>query len=120
MNLQKSASSRLYQPRIFTARTKQRFRLDRERRLIKHLGGTVSDIQRLLIERIVEIEWAILRLSARADAAPLSPHASRELLAFHNHLRLLTRELGLKPAAPRPPSLAEIMAREASAEHEAA
>jgi len=80
------------------------------RRLEKHLGGTPNDMQRLLIERIVEVEWSILRLSARADKAPLSPHAAREMLAFHNHLRLLTRELGLAPKAARRQTVEEAMA----------
>jgi hypothetical protein len=114
MNAQATASSRLFRPRTFSARTKARFRRDRENRLIRHLGGTVSDMQRLVIDRIIEVEWSILRLSARSDDAPLSPHAAREMLAFHSHLRLLCRELGLKPTPPPPPTLAEIMARAAA------
>jgi len=114
MITQEIASHRLYQPRTFSRRTKQRFRLDRMRRLERHVGAP-NDMQRLIVERIIEVEWSILRLSARADDQQLSPHAARELLAFHNHLRLLTRELGLKAALPRQPSLAELMA-EAQAE----
>lgn len=115
MSVHETAGHRLYQPRSFSRRTKQRFRLDRMRRLEKHVGGAPNDMQRLLIERIVEVEWSILRLSARADDAPLSPHAARELLAFHNHLRLMTRELGLKGQSPPARTLDDIGAEIGSA-----
>lgn len=114
MPTQASATRGVYLPRTYSQRTKARFRLDRVRRLVKHLGGNPTDVQWLLIERLVEVEWSILRLSARADAGDLSQHAAREMLAFHNHLRLITRELGLRPAEPKPPTLDEIAAQVAA------
>src|SRR5690348_10717463 len=98
MAASKPAQTRLYAPRRFNPRSKQRFRRDRAQRLVEHIGGDPSDMQLLLIERVIEVEWSILRLSACADQGGLSQHRARELLAFHNHLRLLTRELGLRQA----------------------
>jgi hypothetical protein len=111
IRLNKVNGSGLYRPRKFTAMTKQRFYRDRWKRLTAHVGGAPNERQKVVIESIVRVEWLIMRLSARLeDEGELPAHASRELLAFHNHLRLLSRELGLKPAAAKPPSLAEYIA----------
>jgi len=107
-------ANRLYRPRVFNATTKARFLRDRRRRLVRHLGGRPSDIQAVIVDRIAAIEWSVCRLHARLDDGELSQHGARELLAFHNHLRLLTRELGMKPVAPRQPTLAEYLAAKAS------
>ncbi|HUZ74547.1 MAG TPA: hypothetical protein VMU87_16300 [Stellaceae bacterium] len=64
----------------------------------------------MLIARIVRNEWDLLRLDQRMDDGDLSEHAMRTRLAMENRLRLDLQALGLKPAAERPPSLAEIMA----------
>ena len=108
--------SRLYRPREFNALTKSRSFRDRRKRLLAHIGRPDAR-QAVAIDRIVAIEWTICRLQARLDAGEISEHASRELLAFHNHLRLLMASLG-PPASARPPSLAEVMA-EARREREA-
>jgi hypothetical protein len=85
---------------------------DRRRRLVQHIGGRPTDVQAVIIDRIVAIEWSVNRLQARLDEeGELSPHSARALLAFHNHLRLLTRELGLRPTKARAPTLAEHLAR---------
>lgn len=75
--------------------------------LTAHIGGQPSAVQRMLIQRA-----AILSLKlAQLDAEPaLSEHDMRAYSAWSNHLRLTLRELGLRPAAARPPSLAEVLA----------
>lgn len=108
--------NRLYRPRVFNSTTKQRFCRDRRRRLLAHLGGRASDVQLVLIDRIVAVEWSVCRLHSRLDDGELSQHGARELLAFHNHLRLLTRELGLKPARPAVPTLDDHLAALARAQ----
>jgi hypothetical protein len=111
IRLNKVNGSGLYRPRKFTEGTKQRFYRDRWKRLTAHVGGEPNERQKMVIESVVRVEWLIMRLAARLeDEGELPAHASRELLAFHNHLRLLSRELGLKPAAAKPPSLAEYIA----------
>jgi len=102
-------NSKLYRPREFNPLTKSRFFRDRRKRLLAHIGGQPDARQAVTIERIVAIEWTISRLQARLDAGELSQHAARELLAFHNHLRLLMSSLG-PAAAAKPPPLAEYLA----------
>jgi hypothetical protein len=102
-------NSKLYRPREFNALSKARFFRDRRKRLLQHIGGRPDATQALTIDRVVAIEWTICRLQQRLDAGKLSPHASREILAFHNHLRLLMRSLG-PAAAVKQPSLAEYLA----------
>jgi len=102
---------RIYAPRRFNPVTKQRFKRDRRRRLIAHVGGKPSEIQKIRIECIIGLEWDITRLSAKMDAGELSEHATRQLLACHNHLRMQLAALG-PAAAAKALSLAEVLAQD--------
>lgn len=109
----KAAGSRPYSPRAFNALTKQRFTLDRWRHLVDHLGRDPSFPERILIGRIVALEWNLLRQDAKVDAGEdLSPHALRARMAAENRLRLDLTALGLRPgkAAPRGRTMADILA----------
>jgi hypothetical protein len=103
---------RIYQPRKYTPLTRVRFARDRRRRLVAHLGGSVSPVQAILIGRLIDLEWESSRVSARRDRGEeLSAHAARAFMAMQNHIRLIARELGIKAAATtQPPSLADLAA----------
>lgn len=108
---------RLYTPRRFNATTRQRFFRDRRRALLEHLGGHASRTQATLLERVIRLEWQLLRLDARLDAGEdLSAHAMRWQLAAENRIRLDLRELGMR-AAPAPvPTLEAYMAKKRARE----
>jgi hypothetical protein len=98
-----------YRPRGFNKRSRQRFERDRTAQLARHLGREPTYPERILISRIVAVEWDLRRLDHRLDVGEeLSGHAMRARLAAENRLRLDLRELGLKGAAERGPSLAEL------------
>lgn len=102
---------RLYSPKIFNARSRQRFTADRTRELIAHLGREPSYTELVLIARCVSNEWDLRRLDHRLDhGEELSGHAARLRLALENRLRLDLIALRLEPTKPPAPSLAEEMA----------
>lgn len=85
-------------------------RLARQARadLTAHVGGRPSAVQRVLIDRAVQLTLHVARLDIRlAERGEMSEHAAREYLAWSNTLTRTLRELGLRPAAERAPSLAE-------------
>src|SRR5512142_2720811 len=105
------SSPRLRRPRVFNRRSRIRFGQERTLALIAHLGREPSYPERIIISRIVTIEWELLRQDARLDAGDeLSGHAMRARLAAENRLRLDLQSLGLQPAKPRRPTLAELIA----------
>jgi hypothetical protein len=111
-----SANARPYAPRTFTRRTKGRFISDRTGELLRHLGRAPSYPERLIIGRVIAIEWELRKLDARIDSGDeLSGHALRARLAAENRLRLDLAALGLRPTAPRPPSLVDIIRAGAAA-----
>jgi hypothetical protein len=100
-----------YRPRCFNKRSRQRFERDRVAELTRGLGREPSYAERILISRIVAVEWDLRRIDAKLDAGDeLSGHMMRARLAAENRLRLDLRELGLKPTPPKAPSLAEVLA----------
>jgi hypothetical protein len=104
-------NGRIYQPRKFTPLTKTRFARDRRRRLVAHLGGSISPVQAILVNRLIDLEWESARISSKRDRGEeLSAHGARAFMAMQNHIRLLGRELGLKSPAPKAPTLAEYLA----------
>jgi hypothetical protein len=104
-----AADRKLYAPRKFTARTKARFIADRTIELLRHLGRTPSYPEKIIISRVVAIEWNLRRTDAKLDdGQDLSGHDIRGRLAAENRLRLDLAALGLKPAAPKVPTLAEL------------
>jgi hypothetical protein len=68
----------------------------------------------VLIDRIVAIEWSICRLHARLVDGQQAQQGARELLAFHNHLRLITRELQNQPPPGAPHDDRSIKQRKAA------
>lgn len=78
--------------------------------LTAHVGGKPSATQRALIERAATLTLRVAQLDAKAaDAGAMSDHASKQYLAWSNSLTRTLRELGLKPAAEKPPSLADYL-----------
>jgi hypothetical protein len=88
-----------------------RFARDLERQLIEHVGGNPSITQKLLIERAIKTTLQLRALDVKLDSGSWTDCDSRTHGALVNRERLLLRELGLQPAAAKPPSLAEITAR---------
>jgi hypothetical protein len=115
------AQRRPYAPRKFTKRTKARFISDRTDELMQHLGRDTSFPERLLIQRVVALEWELRRTDALIDdGSEPSGHVLRARLAAENRLRLDLAALGLRPHGPRIPTLAEITAEIAAGREVAA
>jgi hypothetical protein len=109
--VQPRASSRIFEPRTFHRRTRQRFARNREAELIRSLGRDPSYPERILISRIIRVEWDLLRTDAKLDEGKeLSGHDIRGRLAAETRLRLDLRELGLRPAAAPAPSFQDVLA----------
>lgn len=83
--------------------------------LISHVGGQVSAIQAALIERAAWLTLRVAQLDAKIAAGDaFSDHDNRSYLAWSNSLSRTLRELGLRSAAPRQPTLAEHLAARAA------
>jgi hypothetical protein len=68
-----------------------------------HLGRDPSFPERIIISRIIRVEWELRRTDAKLDAGiELSGHDIRGRLAAENRLRLDLVALGLQPATPQP------------------
>ena len=87
-----------------------------ERGLIEHVGGNPSLPVRALIDQAVSIE---LQLALVERKGIETDHDRRCYAAWLNAKRLTLRTIGFEPAAAKPPSLAEHLARLA-ADREAA
>jgi len=95
-------------------------RLMREVRdeLIQHCGGRPSTVQRKLCERAAVLALRLALLDAKAPDGSLTERDAREYLCWHNAYVRTLRELGMKGAAERPPTLAELLAQPpASGQH---
>jgi hypothetical protein len=115
------AASALYSPRRFNRRSRQRFSANRTAELIRHLSRAPSYPERIIISRVIAVEWDLRRLDAKLDAGDeLSGHDMRARLAAENRLRLDLQALGLKPTAPATPSLQDYLAAKAPSAAEAA
>lgn len=100
-NPPKAASGRIFTPRTFTKRTRHRFTNQRMAALVANLGREPSYPERILISRIVTLEWELRRQDARLETGEeLSAHALRARHAAENRLRLDLVALGLQPAQP--------------------
>ena len=98
---QPAAAPRLREPRVFNRRSRRRFEAERLLALAAHLGRPATYAERILIGRLLAIEWELRRLDARVEAGEeLSGHALRARLAAENRLRLDLQALGLKAAPP--------------------
>jgi hypothetical protein len=79
--------------------------------LTQHLGGgALSAAQRILVERVAWLRLHVALFDEKvADRdEPMSDRDRASYLAFSNSLVRATRELGLQPAAARPPTLDDI------------
>ena len=111
MNAHGPAKMSLYSPRVFSKRTKQRFIADRTRQLLGHLNREPSFPERLVVDRVISLEWWLRRLDARIDAGDeLSGHAIRGRLAAETRLKLDLMSLGLRPQPQREASLSDWLA----------
>jgi hypothetical protein len=80
--------------------------------LTRHVGGSPSHVQRVLIERAARLMLYIEIMDRETlEAGTMSERNSRQYLAWTNSLRLTLRDLGVK-AAPDvvPPSLGDYLA----------
>jgi hypothetical protein len=83
-----------------------------ERMLGLHVGGSPSAVQRQLIARAARLALHIELMDDRAlKAGGMADRDSRQYLAWSNCLNRALRDLGLKGAAQKPPSIADIAAR---------
>lgn len=80
-----------------------------EAELVQHVGGSPSIAQRLLIERIIKIRWQLELFETKLAEGSWTAHDSRTYGGLSNAFRLAIRELGVKPAKGRPPSLDEVV-----------
>jgi hypothetical protein len=99
--------------RRLDGRTREaRFLRETEGQLIQHLGGPerVSPPQRFLVERVAADLLRLEIFDEKIAAGSMTEHDGRVAHALRNSVRLVLRELGLKPTAPKPPGLADIIA----------
>jgi hypothetical protein len=109
------ASAGIFAPRTFNKRTRQRFTRIRTAALTAHLGREPSYPEKIILGRVVAVEWELRRLDAKLDAGEeLSGHALRARLAAETRLRLDLQAIGLQPCKPRQPDIREILAQRAA------
>lgn len=86
-----------------------------EAELIRHIGGNPSFVQKLLIERLVKVRLRLDAFEEKFAAGNWTDLDSRTYGALLTAFRLTAREIGVKPAAEKAPSLAELMREAAEA-----
>lgn len=80
------------------------------RQLREHVGGKPSAAEELIIARIAWLQLHLAHIDERAmQDGGLSPHATREYLAWANSLARMLALLG-PPASAKPPTPAEALA----------
>lgn len=87
---------------------------DTRTELTRHLGVKPSATQRAMIERCSYLTMQCGLLDAKLVAGKLTPHDTREYLAWCNTLTRLLRHLGLEGRAERAPSLSDHIAAQSS------
>jgi hypothetical protein len=86
------------------------------RLLREHVGGKPSHTQELLIGRIAWLQVHLAHIDERAVRdGGLSPHATREYLAWSNTIARMTERLGFQPASTEPQSIWDIIRQEQAA-----
>ena len=79
--------------------------------LRRHVGGQPSAVQEQLIQRAAWLALRLAQLDAKiADGESFTEHDSKAYLAWTSTFSRLLKLLGMKPAAAKPPSLAELLA----------
>src|ERR1700746_2153428 len=87
-----------YRHKDFNPRARRRFERVRGGELIRHLGREPSITEKILITRIVSVEYELLRIDAKLDAGiTLSGNDIRGRLAAETRLRLDLQALGMMP-----------------------
>jgi hypothetical protein len=87
-----------------------KFLRKREAELVSQVGGEPSFGQTLLIRRIARAMLRLEAFDAKMAGGSWTDHDARTFGGLSNALRLMLRELGLQPSAPRAPTLADILA----------
>lgn len=82
-----------------------------EAQLTAHVGGAPSITQRMLISRLARVALRLELFDEKLAAGPITDVDSRTYGALHNSFRLMLRDLGIKGAAARPATLAEVLAQ---------
>jgi hypothetical protein len=97
------ADGRIFMPRRFNKRCRQRFSADRRQRWLAHIGNRPTDTQAAtLIGQLIALEWDVLRLESReTEKGKLSAHDRIALATWRRHFREALRQLG--PAATAKP-----------------
>ncbi len=79
--------------------------------LIKHVGGSPSATQNVLIDRAVNLTLRLAIMDRRfAETGQQTEHDARTYLAWCSTLTRTMRHLGLKGAPPSPRTLADHLA----------
>lgn len=82
-----------------------------ERQLVRHVGGKPTAAEELLIGRLAMLSVHLAHLDERAlRDGRVSPHASREYLAWSNSFARGLKLLGFHARSAQPPTLAELLA----------
>ena len=85
-----------------------------EQELLGQLGGEPSVAQTLLVRRAARALWLLDELDFKlAEGDSWTDCDSRVMGGLNNNVRLLLRELGIKAAQPKKPSLAEYLQQRA-------
>jgi hypothetical protein len=97
-----------------------RFLRQYEKQLLEHVGNNPSVTQRCLIQRAARLALHLELMDERSLAGEhvFTTHDHLHYVSWSNALGRTLGRLGLQPAAPKPPTLAEAMA-EARREREA-
>jgi hypothetical protein len=82
------------------------------RELVAHVGGSPSHVQEMVIGRVAWLQVHLSRIDERAMRdGGLSPHATREYLAWSNSVARLVQVLGMQPSTEaKPPTLQDYLA----------
>jgi hypothetical protein len=91
------ADGRIFMPRRFNKRCRQRFSTDRQRRWQAHAGRTDPQAA-TLIKQLIALEWDVLRLEAREN--------EKGKLSAHDRIALATQA---REAAGAPVRMAETL-----------
>ena len=83
--------------------------------LVAHVGGKPSATQTALIERVAFLMLRVTLLDEKHTDGGWTEHDTRTYLAWVAALNRALRQLGLKGAAERPPSLRDHLAQRAAA-----
>jgi hypothetical protein len=82
-----------------------------EAELVAQVGGAPSFAQKLLIRRIARAMLKLELFDAKMAGGNWTDHDARTYGGLSNSLRLMLRELGLRPGAERPKRLADLLNR---------